>query len=378
MKQSKWLVISGAAILATAIACGTTPTPTSPAPSAAASGAVGASGETLKIGAPALTSPTGNIQLTTSTVVLTYGAVAGTYATFTPSYQIELRDPNGTLVANPTVTTTSYTVTTSLTLDTAYTWRVRATYQGAFGPWSTTATFRTQVDAYIAGNRIYDPLTLGRTVGTRNGATSFVPGEGLKLEDQTSNLQYSLPTTLEVGEMSVMIKGADEGSPGDKSKVFAMQEGTGPYTDNDYRMSVELRGRSYPKPGAVTCRIITGDATDEGRISDCPRIQLNFSSARWYFWKFTWGNGEARLVVREDSETGDDIYDATIDIGTHAYRPVPHTVYLGAPVGRAGPSDATIGGGPIYKNLWVGPTARPAFPAITALADALLRGPGGN
>jgi hypothetical protein len=376
MKQSKWLVISGAALLATAIACGTTPTPTSPASSAAVSAAAGASGETLKIGAPTLTSPTGNIQLTTSTVVLTYSAVSGTYGTFAPSYQIELRDLAGTLIANPTVTTTSYTVTASLTLDTGYTWRVRATYQGAFGPWSTTATFRTQVAAYISGNTLYDPLTLGTTVGTAIGPVSFVKGVGLKLEDQTSSLRYTLPTTLEAGEFSVMILGADEGSAGGKSKVFSMQEGTDGITDNDYRATIELRARDYPTPGAVTCRIITGDAGNIGQIFDCPRIVNSFSSSHWYFWRFAWGNGRATLTVRQDNETGPVIYDVSMGIGSHAYRPVPHVLYLGAPVGRAGPTDATIGGGPIYKNVWVGPTARPTFPA--SLSKALLSGPGGN
>jgi len=376
MKQSKWLVICGAALLATAIACGTTPTPTSPASAAAASGAAGASGETLKIGAPTSLAPSGNVQLTTSTVVLTFTGVAGTYTTFTPSYQIELRNAAGTLVENPTITATTYTVTSSLVLDSFYNWRVRAVYQGAFGPWSATVTFKTQVDAYIAGNTIYDPLSTGRTVGTRFGPTTFIAGKGLRLDDQTSYVQYSLPTTLQVGEMSVLILGADEGGAGEKSKVMSMQEGTGSITDNDYRATVELRGSGYPTPGAVTCRMVTGDATDPGRIKDCSRQVFNFNSSHWYFWRFAWGNGTIRLTVRIDSETGSVLYDNTISEGSHAYNPQPHTVYLGAPPSRAGIQDATIGGGPIYKNFWVGPTARPTFPS--SLSKVLLPGPGGN
>ena len=55
---------------------------------------------------------------------------------------------------------------------------------------------------------------------------------------------YRLPQTLEAGEFSMMILGADEGTEGDKSKVFAMQEGPdeGDITDDDYRMTAELRG----------------------------------------------------------------------------------------------------------------------------------------
>jgi len=35
-------------------------------------------------------------------------------------------------------------------------------------------------------------------------------------------------------------------------------------------------------------------------------------------------------------------------------------IHLGAPVGRAGPQDATMPGG-TYKNLWVSSRPRPAF-----------------
>jgi len=40
---------------------------------------------------------------------------------------------------------------------------------------------------------------------------------------------------------------------------------------------------------------------------------------------------------------------------------VPHVIHLGAPVGRAGPNDASIPGA-IYKNVWVSSRPRPKFP----------------
>lgn len=364
MKMNNWALLAGVAVLGTTIACGATTTPTSPASTSIGSADAGASGETLKIGAPTPTSPIGSIQLQTSTVVLTFSAATGTYASFTPSYELELRNATGTVVANPTITTLSYTVTASLTLDSIHTWRVRAVYQGKIGPWSTTATFKTQVTAFISGNTLYDPLTLGLTVGTRNGSTTFIAGQGLRLDNQEAYVQYNLPTNLQEGQFSMLIKGADEGGAGDKSKVFSMQEGTSSITDNDYRMTAELRGASYATPGAVTCRIITGDATDHGRIFDCPRIVNAFSSSRWYFWSFTWQTGTARLTVRVDNEAGAVLYDRSIGTGSRPYRPVPHTLYLGAPLSRAGLNDATIGGGPVFKNVFAGPTARPSFPAL--------------
>jgi hypothetical protein len=65
--------------------------------------------------------------------------------------------------------------------------------------------------------------------------------------------------------------------------------------------------------------------------------------------------------VKEDGENGRTIYDVSTGTGSHPYRPDPHYVYIGAPIGRAGALDATLPGS-TYKNLYVGPNARPNFP----------------
>ena len=175
---------------------------------------------------------------------------------------------------------------------------------------------------------------------------------------QDSHVRYALPQTLEAGEFSVMVTGFDEGSPGDKTKIMSMQEGTGDITANDYRFTAEKRGAQYFLPGATVFRIIAGGG--EENIHDSARIGVAYSDERWYFWKFTWGANFAQLDVREDSETGRIIYSRRVATH-HAYRPVPHMVYLGAPVGRAGPIDASVPGA-VYKNVHVGPGPRPNFP----------------
>ncbi len=364
MKMQNWQLLVSIAVLGTTIACGASPNPTSPASTSLASGDAGPSGETLKIGAPTPTSPIGGIQLQSTTVVLNFTAAAGSFATFTPSYEIELRNAAGTVIANPTITTTSYTVTANLALDSNHTWRVRAVYQGKVGPWSTTVAFKSQVAAFISGNTLYDPLSAGITVGSRNGPTTFIAGQGLRLDGHSSYVQYNLPTTLQAGQFSMMILGADEGSAGEKSKVFAMKEGNGLITDNDYRMTAELRARNYVPAGAVTFRFISGDAGDEHHIHDGTRVPLTFTSSRWYFWSVTWQTGQANMTVREDNESGRVMYNQTIGMSTRAYRPVPHVLMLGTTPGRAGELDNTIGGGPIYKNVYAGPLTRPSFPAL--------------
>lgn len=362
----KVLLSSAAAVLAVALACGKpAPAPTSPSASTQPDAGAAADGSTLKATTPAIVSPSGGAQIT-DPVVLTSSKSTGKFSDLPVSYQYQVR--SGTTVVYDSGVTggagsgnnVSHTVpSTALNSDTDYTWRVRAVFQGALGSWSADGTFKSPVGAFIRGNEVRDPLTIGRTVGEIRGPVQFVPGVGLKLLAHESHVLYRLPQNLQAGEISMLILGADEGSEGDKSKVFAMQEGPdeGDVTDDDYRMTAELRGANYSTPGAVTCRIIAGDTVSR----DCARIVINFDSSRWYFWRFSWRTGQARLEVRRDSETGSAVYDNTIGTGSHPYRPDPHFVYLGVPAGRAGLIDATLPGG-TYKNVYIGPNARPAFP----------------
>ena len=366
----KVLLCTAAGVLATAIACGkSTPAPTSPSSAAQPETGAAADGSTLKATIQSAVSPTGGVQAD-DPLVLTATKSSGKFADVALSYQFQIRSGSN-VVYDSGVTggggsgdnVTHQPNSSSLNPDTDYTWRVRPVYQSAVGSWSSDASFKSPVGAFIRGNEVRDPLTIGRTVGEIRGATQFVPGVGLQLLSHESHVLYRLPQTLQAGQFSMMILGADEGAEGDKSKVFAMQEGPneGDITTDDYRMTAELRARNYPLPGSVTCRIIAGD-----RVSrDCPRIQRNFNSNRWYFWSFNWQTGSAHLLIRQDSETGPTIYDATIGTGSHPYRPNPHYLYLGVPAGRAGFLDATLPGG-IYKDVYIGPNARPAFPTLAA------------
>ena len=356
----KVLLSAAACLLAVAVACNkSTPNPSSPTGTPPAEGDAAADGSTLKVGAPGTTSPTGGTQVSDPTT-LTASTVTGKFGTVSAQYRFQVR--SGTTVVTEGLTSPSGASASfqpgGLNADTNYTWRVRAESQGAFGPWSSDASFRSPVGAFIRGNEVRDPMTIGRTVGEIRGPVRFGPN-GITLLAHESHVLYRLPQNLQSGEFSMMILGADEGSEGDKSKVFAMQEGPdeGDITDDDYRMTAELRGRNYSAPGSISCRIIPGD----GEPRDCGRSTHNFDSSRWYFWKFSWGGGRARLEVRRDSETGQAVYDWSMGIGSHPYRPDPHFVYLGAPVGRAGPIDATLPNG-TYKNVYLGPGPRPAFP----------------
>jgi hypothetical protein len=361
--HKKLVACAAAAALALVFACSKNPeAPAAPGGATPDASDAAADGSTLKVTAPTPQSPVNNAQQ--DVLLLTAGTSTGRFVQgMSFSYEFEIRNAGNNPVCNSGAiassgSTVSYSPTCTLDFDAPHTWRVRAVRGTSFGPWSSAATFRSPAGGFIRNNEVFDPLTNGRTVGDIRGAVEF-SAQGAKLVGHDSHIRYALPQNLQEGEFSLMVLGADEGSPGDKSKILAMQEGPdeGDITDDDYRMTAELRGRNYGAPGSVTFRIIPGD----GEPRDGHREAKNFSSSRWYFWRFSWRTGVARLEVREDNRNGRALYDTQIGTGTHPYRPVPHYVYIGAPVGRAGPIDATLPGG-IYKNVWVSPSPRPNFP----------------
>jgi hypothetical protein len=309
-------------------------------------------------------SPVGGAQ--PDTLVLTANKVTGKFnSSLNPSYEFRIKTSGGSVVSACTQVvgpgsgnTVSYTPTCTLDLDTLHTWSIRGTLNGANGPWSADTQFKTPLGGYNTGSEIYDPLYNGKTVGQINGPVTFT-SEGLRLNGHDSFIRYTFPTPLTAGEFSVMIKGADEGSEGDKSKVFSMQQGDDPdITTNSYRFTAELRGANHPAPGAISCRMIAGDSVSR----DCDREQKTFQSTRWYFWRLTWNvGGSFTLSVRADGPNGPVIYSNTKGLSGRTYRPTPHMLYLGVPFGRNGALDATLPGG-TYKNLWVSSRPRPTFP----------------
>ena len=371
MHYKKFVACASAAVLAFAVACSkNADAPISPSSTVPGVSEAGPNGESLKATAPTPQSPVNNAQ--PDQLVFTAGKAQGTYdQSLAGSYSYEFQILSGnTVVCSAVVgggsgTSVSWTPSCTLDFDAPYTWRLRATYppQGAVGPWSSTASFRSPAGGYVRDNEIFDPLTNGRSAGNPIGV-QFISGVGARFNGHDSRISYQFNQPLQTGEFSLMVTGIDEGNAGDKTKIMAMQEAGSDITDNDYRMTVEKRGRSYETPGAITWRIIMGEADDHDRIFDGARLTASggLSDERWYFWKFTWQSpGRAELEVREDGPRGRVVYATSRGTGGFSYRPVPHQIHVGTTVGRAGPIDASIPGA-IYKNVWVSARPRPNFP----------------
>ncbi|MDQ3068121.1 MAG: hypothetical protein M3R55_00140 [Acidobacteriota bacterium] len=369
MYRHKYAVFGAVCALAVTVACSNTGNPISPNAAVPGSGAAGPAGETLKIAAPSPVSPVNGARAEVG-VILVLGNVTGQYASFPVTYRYEIRNAAGTTVLTGTQAAGSGSQTTipvggSLAFDTAHTWRARAEYAGAFGPWSAAAAFKTPAGSFIRGNEVLDLLNDGKTVGQVGGSVSFLPGIGLRMNDGTGYVAYALATPLTQGEFSFMATNVDEGNPGDKSKVMSMGEICGDdVTDNDYRMSLEVRGSIYPIPGAIQYRVITGDAREEAhRIRDSGRPRIVWNRTDWYFFKMSWRDGSAGFEIRNSGPNGSLVYAETLATSGHAYRPIPHCVYIGAPPTRAGVINQTHPGQTV-KNVWISGNSRPLFPAI--------------
>ena len=257
---------------------------------------------------------------------------------------------------------TSYTLDVDLQPTTRFYWRARMTQGSTASEWSAVGKFRSKLVGFIRDGALFDPLIHGETVGERIGSTTFIPGKGLKLNATSSFVRYRLPRAVVAGEYSMDVEGLAANGPGDKPKVFGMQEGTSEFVTNDYRVDVQYRGVRGAPVNAIYWRVIYGDGADDGLRYETDRarreasvVLLNPSTT--YHWKLTYGS-EIRVVVLDGGMKGPALYNYGLLATRGRYDPNPHIAYLGAPVDRSGSASASIAG-TIYRNVWLGAQPRP-------------------
>jgi len=349
-------------VLALAVACSdnksSSPVAPTNQPTTAVEGAdAAADGSTLKVTAPVQVSPANGTLLSEFEVTLSVNAATPkfTSSAVALAHRFELLR-GGTAVDSFRGVATSWKPGFQFESNTEYAWRVRAEQGQSFGPWSATWTFRTpdQPEGYNIAGEVYDPLYNGKTIGNANGSTAFLPGVGIQLHDFTSHVEYVLPQTIAKGEISVMVTNTPANTEGGKTKIMAMREGRSDITTNDRRFTIEKRGNP---PGIIAFRIITSNAQEETQGAE--RVSFDFKGNRWYLWRASWGSNRFQLEIFEDGANGRRIYSFGKNYeGT--YDPNPHLAYIGGPVGRGGPVDATVPG-MIAKQLWISSRPRPAF-----------------
>lgn len=254
---------------------------------------------------------------------------------------------------------TSFAVDQDLQPTTKFYWRARLAQGTTVSEWSPVGKFKSRLVGFLRDGELYDPLIHGETVGTIVGDATFVPGVGLKLNTAGTFVRYKLPQTISTGEFSMEVEGLRANAPGNKTKVYGMQEGQGDFITNEYRVDIQYRGAEGSPPNAIQWRAMYGDNDHRYEPSTSERRASVFllQPDKTYFWKSTW-DSEFRTTV---SEVGLDLtpfYNRAKPVDA-TYKPSPHYAYLGAPKGRSGIESASIPGA-IYRNVWLGRQPRPA------------------
>jgi hypothetical protein len=255
---------------------------------------------------------------------------------------------------------TTFQVTDDLQPTTRFYWRSRVHQGTTDGPWSNARSFRTQIQGYNRPGELYDPLVNGQTVGAFVGSVTLTAGRGATINTNDSHVRYILAQTLTSGEFSLEADGINNDNAGDKTKILSMYDGNGDITTSNWRCTVEKRDG-----GVVAWRFIAGRPGD-AQIDTGPeqRLPVGFNPGITFGWKATWGGG-FRVVVKAGGLGGNTVYDEGDGLGA-VYAPNPHMAFLGSPIGRAGPGDASTPG-VTYRNVYIGNTGRPQ-----SLGSALL------
>lgn len=253
---------------------------------------------------------------------------------------------------------TSFTPDRDLQPTTRFYWRARVRQGEAVSEWSTVGMFRTKLVGFFRDGEVFDPLIHGETVGERVGSTEFVPDRGLRLVNGNSYVRYRLPRPIASGEFSMEVEGLRPNGPGNKTKVFGMQDGTGDFITNRYRIDAQYRGSDGYPPNAIQWRAMFGSDDDKLEPDTAKRFASVFrlDPSRTYFWRGTWNNG-FHLTVLDGGLSGTVLYDYGLT-GSVRYAPRAHVAYLGAPRGHDTIESASIPGA-IYRNVWIGNRPRP-------------------
>ena len=149
---------------------------------------------------------------------------------------------NRTGVPEGTGGSTSYTPDFDLQPTTRFYWRVRITQAAAASDWSSTRTFTTPIAGFNRNGELYDPLVFGSTIGTPVGSTTFIPGQGIRLNDGNAYVRYQLSQPLNAGEFSMEVSGLHPNATGPKLKVLSMSDGTGDVYRSNYLLVAQ-----YPR-----------------------------------------------------------------------------------------------------------------------------------
>jgi hypothetical protein len=260
---------------------------------------------------------------------------------------------------------TKLTVGQDLQPTTKYYWHARLVQGGSKSDWSETRSFKTKVVGYNKPGALYDPLVNGETVGSIGGSgnITWVPGQGIRMNDELAFVVYQLPQVFSSGEMSVEVTGlGPDGPPGaGKPRIFSMLDQQGAIASaSRYSFNVQYRGAGGAPANCITFKAILGDNAHSLEVNNRFANIFRLDASTVYLWQAFWTPTSFRLVVKAGGATGSVVYDeaANATWGTSNWNPAQMFAFLGTNNGRFVEFDGTRIGMTL-RNLWVGSMPRP-------------------
>jgi hypothetical protein len=325
---------------------------------------------------PTADSPSDNVQL--DNVRPTLSVVNGTSnQSGVKTYEFEISDNSSfasstNAVSSPEVAEdssgkTTFAVGQDLQPTTRYYWHARMVQGASKSDWSDTRSLKTRLVGYNKPGALYDPLVNSETVGNLGGSgnITWVPGQGIRMNDELAYVIYDLPQVFESGEMSVEVLGlAPGGAPG-KARIFSILDRLGVASSSaKHSINVQYRGAGGAPDNCIAWKAVLGDNANSLEPNTDKRYQsvVILDPSTWYLWQVSWTPTSVRVIVKETGGAGSSVvYDYQVNASTNTTDWDPSAVYA-----FLGTNNASFTGfdgtriGATFRNFWVGSTPRPA------------------
>jgi hypothetical protein len=300
-----------------------------------------ADGSTLKVTAPAPSSPLADVRLETfeQPTLVAASATSTHGGTFPVQYRFQLFNEAGTrLEDSGLLSGTRWTPVTLMEFDKRYTWWVRAESGGDLGPWSSKVTFRSPDGGFIRGQEVFDPLTNGKSVGSMVGG-ALVAGRGWQALTDSDGLDYDIPT-CSTCTVEFDVTNFNEAEGGNRAKdVKWISMGSGPefgdftaFRNHPWKMHLEQRGDGVGTGMKLIWR--NGDAGDDDPGDHT--LKVDPSGIQWnentvYHFTLYWHHGGFEIWIGETLPNGTirNNREYFSDGFAEPYAPPNHRISLG-------------------------------------------------
>ena len=189
------------------------------------------------------------------------------------------------------------------------------------------ASSETRLVGFNRPGALFDPLVNGETIGTIGGSgnITWIPGQGIRLNDALAYVVYDLPQVVLTGELSVEVTGLGPGGPCCKVRVFSILDRVGALSSSSpYSMNAQYRGVNGNPDNCICFKAIFGNNAVGLEPTTAQRLGMSYvlDPSKVYLWRGVWTRDSYRVIVREGGATGPLVYDFGIQSRSGQLEPV--------------------------------------------------------